>query len=201
MEKRAPCLACKMFTWLTSALMCKPLWTSDIKFPLGHAHFYSPSTGFTSRRSASVEDKINLQGLWILHQNSTQVSSNWILFGLNLQCKSTSFVQFQFRENEGAADKNDTWAATKGFSLFLDSFISLPFHPYKFKAHFSMQMELHNFIENSSFPLKFTSRHVFLIVRQDFHSYFTYFPLHLNRLLENYNFMNKFNRKSNWWFS
>lgn len=30
MEKRAPCLACKMFTWLTFALMCKLLWTSDI---------------------------------------------------------------------------------------------------------------------------------------------------------------------------
>lgn len=30
MEKRTPCLACKMFIWLTFALMCKLLWTSDI---------------------------------------------------------------------------------------------------------------------------------------------------------------------------
>lgn len=94
MEKHAPCLACKMFTWLTFALMCKLLWTSDIKFPSGCTHFYSPSTRFTSRRSASVEDKIHLQQLWIWHQNRAQVSSNWILFGLNLQRKSTSFAQF-----------------------------------------------------------------------------------------------------------
>lgn len=102
MEKRAPCLARKMFGWLTVALMCKLLWTSDIKFPSGCTHFYSPSTGFTSRRSASGGDKINLQKLWILHQNSAQVSPNWILFGLNLQCKSASFVQFQFRGKWGS---------------------------------------------------------------------------------------------------
>ena len=65
-----------------------------------------------------------------------------------------------------------------------------------------MQMKLHKFTENSAFPLKFATRHAFLIVRQDFNSYFTYlnkysniwFPLRLNRMSENNVFRNKFNK-------
>lgn len=100
-ELHAPCLPPQILPWLTLPLMCKLLWTSHMKFPSGHAHFYSPSTGFTSGSRASGGDKMNLQELWIWHQNGARVSSNWILLGLNFQGKSTSFVCLEFREKRG----------------------------------------------------------------------------------------------------
>lgn len=157
-ELRAPCLPSQIFPWLTLALMYKLLWTSHTKFPSGRAHFYSPSTGFTSGRSASGGDKMNLQELWIWHQNGARVSSNWILLGLNLQGKSTSFVHLEFREKT-----RELWIKMALEQLLRASYcFNTHFFPssllIQIQADINMQMKLHKFTRNSAFPLKFPTR-------------------------------------------
>lgn len=155
-----PCCLPHTSPWLTWALMCKLLWTSHTKFPSGHAHFYSPSTGFTSGRWASGGDKMNLQELWIRHQNAARVSSNWILLGLNLQCKSTSFVCLEFK-----GKMRELWIKMaleqllRASHCFNSLFFFCLFSQFiQIQADINMQMKLHKFTQNSVFPLKFPTR-------------------------------------------